>query len=102
MTKYIKETIKKKVTKYGSGAHVVVPKRHIGKTIFVLVEDKLKIMPLAHWEDEKIMNGKKYIFCEISHGGGTSGRWIEKEILLKNLIRGRQYPDKELPNEFGD
>lgn len=34
------EILERKASKFGTGAHVIIPKEHIGKKVKIIVEDK--------------------------------------------------------------
>lgn len=86
MDEVIEEIIYKKVNRTGNSAHIIVPKRHDGKKVVILVLSSDK-RPYIHRDRVKMIDGKKHFHCEITDGAGTHGFWISEEKVEQTLFR---------------
>jgi putative transposon-encoded protein len=74
----------KKATKCGNAAHVALPKKLVGRKIYLLVEAKDYWKPYIHWDRQKTDGDHTYVRMEIA---GPMGAYIRKEDAEKLVTR---------------
>lgn len=83
----VNELIRKDVEAFGKKAHVMLPKRLIDEEVYVFVVKPNLALPLLHKDRVKVMDGKKYVFAELSDTSGTHGIWLEQSKIPVLFLR---------------
>jgi len=75
------KVIRAKPKKFGTGSHVVLPKKCLDKNMVVLIIQKDHYIPAIHWDETKLHNGKVYVKAELYGAGGKF--WLPKKEAEK-------------------
>jgi len=81
----IEEVILKKVKPSGNASHIILPKKLLGRNVYVLVINENVARPLVHRDRKKESDGVTYLHAEITDNAGTHGLWLKEEDI-KNLF----------------